>query len=134
MNITNESPKNCPQCGAEYRHIQAPHKPLGVSMMMVCDCTPIITNENGITVTRLVSPKQLEHEKARAAALKKMLIALPYMRHAAKDASEKGKVFIGILSVNEDGSVASLPDLKLRNFSTISRSYSALPIKRKKMT
>ena len=104
MNITIEPPKNCPQCGAEYRHIQAPHKPLGVSMMMVCDCTPIITNENGVTVTRLVSPKQLEHEKARAAALKKMLIALPYMRHAAKEASETGKVFIGILSVNDDGS------------------------------
>jgi len=42
------------------------------------------------------------HERDRA--IDKMLIALPYMRHAVKDAAGTGKVHIGILSVKEDGS------------------------------
>jgi hypothetical protein len=29
---------HCPDCGAEYRNIQHPLKPLGVTMMRVCDC------------------------------------------------------------------------------------------------
>jgi len=94
--------KTCPQCQAEYRHIQAPHKPLGVSMMVLCDCVPVVTREGNVTTTRLVSPEQLKKEKRVAKARKKMLKAIPFMRHAVKDAAKKGAVYFGILAVNSD--------------------------------
>ena len=95
-------PKVCPQCHAEFRHIQAPHKPLGVSMMVICDCVPVVTQEGGMTITRLVSPLQLQKEKRAEEARQKMLKAITFMRHAAKEASKKGVVYIGILAVNPD--------------------------------
>lgn len=39
----NSLPTHCPQCGAEYEHIQHPLKPLGVTMMSVCKCRPVVT-------------------------------------------------------------------------------------------
>jgi hypothetical protein len=97
-------PKVCPQCHAEYRHIQAPHKPLGVSMMVICDCVPIVTREGNVTTTRLVSPLQLKKEKRVEEARQKMLKAITFMRHAVKDAALKGEVHFGILAVKPDGS------------------------------
>lgn len=49
-------PTHCPNCGAEYKNIQHPMKPLGVSMMRVCDCRPVTTTKDGVTATVLVSP------------------------------------------------------------------------------
>ncbi len=54
---------HCPQCGAEYRNIQHPLKPLGVNMARECDCKSITTyvtdaygNSIG-TVTKVAPPK-----------------------------------------------------------------------------
>ncbi len=96
--------KICPQCKAEYRHIQAPHKPLGVSMMVVCDCVPVVTRAGDMTVTMLVSPEQFKKEKRVQEARDKMLKAITFMRHAVKEAAKKGEVHFGILAVNPDGS------------------------------
>jgi hypothetical protein len=43
-----------------------------------------------------------EDEK-RKAAIAKMLVAIPFMRHAMKQASQEGQAKIGILSVREGG-------------------------------
>jgi hypothetical protein len=95
---------HCAGCGAEYRHIQAPHKPAGVSMMIACDCVPVVTRVGSTSITRLVPPKQLEEEKRRETAIDKMKKALPFMRHAVKLAAADGAVHFGILSVRPDGS------------------------------
>src|SRR5271154_1840659 len=102
----NALPKICPQCKAEYRNIQAPHKPAGVIMMTVCDCELISTpagNVTGVTVTELVSPAELELRKRKETAKAKMLVAIPYMRHAIAKAAKDGRAYVGILSVNPEG-------------------------------
>jgi hypothetical protein len=93
----------CAQCGAEYRSVQAPHKPEGVSMQLLCDCTPIVISEGGVTVTLLLPPEGILNYRKKEAAIKKMKLAIGYMRHAVKVAAESGDVEIGILSVKPDG-------------------------------
>lgn len=57
-------PTHCSACGAEYRHIQHPMKPLGVIMQSLCDCTPVTTVESVGTsttvITTLVPPDRTE--------------------------------------------------------------------------
>jgi hypothetical protein len=83
--------------------VQAPHKPAGVSMQVLCDCTPVMMKEGGVTITVLLPPVAAERWVKKEAAIKKMKLAIGYMRHAAKDAAKDGVVEIGILSVKESG-------------------------------
>lgn len=57
-------PTHCPQCGAEYRNIQHPLKPLGVIMRRECDCKVVTQSQqvgaNAISVTTLVPPTRTE--------------------------------------------------------------------------
>lgn len=49
-------PTHCTACGAEYRNIQHPLKPLGVTMMRVCDCKPVYTTVGSTTFVTMVPP------------------------------------------------------------------------------
>lgn len=56
-------PTHCAQCGAEYRHIQHPMKPLGVIMYSECDCKPVMTTQQvgpnaSVTITTMVPPER----------------------------------------------------------------------------
>lgn len=46
----------CETCGAEYRHIQAPHKPPGVIMMSLCDCVYEYTTQGATTIVTSRAP------------------------------------------------------------------------------
>lgn len=56
MNIP-APPTHCGQCGAEYRNIQHPMRPPGVTIQRLCDCTATTKTVNGVTTTVLVPPK-----------------------------------------------------------------------------
>lgn len=52
------SDTHCPDCGAEYVHHQAPHKPPGVIMMTTCNCEYEIQHPSpGVTVIVRVPPR-----------------------------------------------------------------------------
>jgi hypothetical protein len=57
------TPTHCKVCGAEYRNIQHPLKPLGVIMQRLCDCKPVTTIQtdergNSVQITTLVPPER----------------------------------------------------------------------------
>jgi hypothetical protein len=53
---------HCSACGAEYRNIQHPMKPLGVIMSRECDCKLVTTvqrvGDNAISTTTKVPPER----------------------------------------------------------------------------
>lgn len=50
---------HCKNCGAEYKNIQHPMKPLGVCMMRTCECKAITEQVgNGTFITRMVPPER----------------------------------------------------------------------------